>query len=87
MSFVHPRTDWSVLSALLRLAQREGWTPAFGNGRVRLVHRRAAEGVVVLPAALLTHARQTGWRVARRPQGFELRHLAVRHRVELRLIA
>jgi hypothetical protein len=85
MSFAHPRTDWSVLSALLRLAQREGWTPAFGNGRVRLVHRRAAQGVVVLPAALLGHAREAGWRVSRQPDGFDLRHPAVRHRVEVKL--
>ncbi len=44
--------------------------------------------MVVVPAALLVgHAREAGWRVARRPEGFELRHPAVRRRIELRLVA
>ena len=54
---------------------------------VLVVPRRAARGVVVLPAKLLGHAREAGWRVARQPQGFELRHPAVRHRIEVRLVA
>ena len=87
MAFANVRTDWSLLSALLRLAQRDGWSVAFKNGRVLVAHRRAARGVVVLPAALLGHAREAGWRVARGPQSFELRHPAVRHRIEVRLVA
>ena len=54
---------------------------------VLVVPRRPARGVVVLPAKPLGHAREAGWRVARRPQGFELRHPAVRHRIEVRLVA
>ena len=81
------RADWSLLSALLRLAQRDGWGVSFRNGVVLVVPRHAARGVVVLPAKLLGHAREAGWRVARRPQGFELRHPAVRNRIEVRLVA
>jgi hypothetical protein len=81
------RTDWSLLSTLLRFAQRDGWNVSFGKGAVLVAPRRAARGVLVLPAALLGHARGTGWRVARRSGGYELRHPAVRHRVELRLAA
>lgn len=87
MAMANLRTDWSLLSTLLRIAQRDGWNIAFGNGRITVAHRRAARGVVVLPAALLGHARGAGWRVARRPEGFELRHPGVRHRVEVRLAA
>ena len=87
MAFANPRTDWSLLSTLLRLAQRDGWHISFGKELVLVAHRRAARGVMVLPAALLGHARGAGWRVARRPGGFELRHPAVRHRIELRLAA
>ena len=87
MALADLRTDWSRLSTLLRLAQRDGWNVSFGNGLVLVVHRRAARDVVVLPAALLGHARESGWRVARRPGGFDLRHPAVRHRVEVRLAA
>lgn len=87
MALAHPRTDWSLLSALLRIAQREGWGVSFSNGRVLVAHGRAALGVVVLPAALLKHARDNGWRAARRPGGFELSHPRVRHRIELRLAA
>ena len=61
-------------------------TVSFRNGVVLVVPRRAARGVVVLPAALLGHAREAGWRVSRRPDGFELRHPAVRHRIEVRLV-
>jgi hypothetical protein len=81
------RTDWSLLSALLRLAQRDGWNVSFGKGSVLVFPKRAARGVLVLPAALLGHARKAGWRVARRAGGFELRHPAVRHRIEVRLAA
>lgn len=87
MASENPRTDWLLLSKLLRLAQREGWDVAFGNGRIRVAHRRAAGGVVVLPAALLAYARGAGWQVARRPAGFELWHSAVRHPIEVRLTA
>lgn len=86
MAFANLRTDWSLLSALLRLAQRDGWDIAFKNGRVLVAHRRAMRGVVVLPAVLLGHARGAGWRVARRPEGFELRHPAVRHPIEVKLV-
>lgn len=87
MAVASPRTDWSLLSTLLRLAQREGWNVAFRDGSVLVVHRRAARGVVVLPAVLLGHAREAGWRVARRPGAFELRHPAVRHRIQVSLRA
>jgi hypothetical protein len=87
MAFENVRSDWSLLSKLLRLAQRDGWDIAFGNEQVLMAHRRAARGVVVLPAALLGHAREAGWRVVRRPAGFELRHPAVQRRVEVRLVA
>ena len=87
MTFANLQTDWARLSELLRVAQRDGWNIAFGNERVLIAHRRAAQGVVVLPAPLLGHARETGWRVARRPAGFELHHPAVRQRVEVSLAA
>ena len=87
MASADPLTDWSLLSKLLRLAQKDGWNIAFGNGSVLVAHQRAERGVVVLPAGLLSHARQGGWRIERRPSGFELRHPAVRHRIEVRLVA
>ena len=87
MTLANPLTDWSLLTALLRLARRDGWDVSFGKGSVFMVHRRAAAGVVVLPAALLGHAREAGWSVARSPEGFELRHPSVRFRVEVRLAA
>ena len=87
MAFANPRTDWSLLSKLLRLAQRDGWDIAFGDGRIQVAHRRADGRVVVLPATLLGHARQSGWTVVRRPLGFELRHPAVRHPIEVKLDA
>ena len=87
MALADLRTDWSRLSALLRLAQRDGWNVSFDRGSVLVVPKRAARGILVLPAALLGHARKAGWRVARRAGGFELRHPAVRHRIEVRLDA
>lgn len=78
-------TDWSVLSCLLRLVQREGWCVEFHDDRILVSHRRAAEGVVVLPAALMRHARASGWQASRLPDGFMLRHPAVRQRVSLQL--
>ena len=82
------RTDWALLSALLRRAQRDGWNVTFKNGSVLVVPRQSpAPGVAVLPAALLGQARATGWSVSRREGGFELRHPAVRHRIEVRLAA
>ena len=87
MAFADLRTDWSLLSTLLRLAQRDGWGVEFGDDLVLVVHPRAVRGVVVLPATLLGHARGAGWRVARRSEGFESRHPAVRHRIELKLAA
>ena len=79
------QTDWSLLSKLLRLAQRDGWDISFAEDRVSVAHRRARGGLVVLPVALLGHAREEGWRVARQPAGFELRHPSVRQRVEVSL--
>ncbi len=87
MALADLRTDWSLLSTLLRLAQRDGWNVSFREGLVLVVPKRAARGVLVLPAALLGHARGAGWRVARRAGGFELHHPAVRHRIEVRLAA
>jgi hypothetical protein len=82
------RTDWSVLSTLLRQAQREGWRVEFADDQVLISHRRAAaEGVVVLPALLVRHARANAWQVSRLPEGFLLRHHAVRQPVSLRLAA
>lgn len=80
------RTDWSVLSTLLRLAQREGWRVEFADDRILVSHRRAAaEGVVMLPALLMGHARGNAWQVARLPEGFLLRHPAVRQSITLQL--
>ncbi|MBK1660870.1 hypothetical protein [Paracraurococcus ruber] len=79
------RTDWSVLSALLRLAQREGWRVEFAPDRILVSSRRAAAGIVALPAVLLRHARGGGWHCAVRGEEVALRHPAVRHRVTLRL--
>lgn len=79
------RTDWSVLSCLLRLAQREGWRVEFREDRILVSNRRAAEGVVVLPVALMRHARSSGWQASRMPEGYMLRHPAVRQSVSLQL--
>lgn len=81
------RTDWSVLSTLLRLAQREGWRVEFSDDQVLISHRRTAEGVIVLPALLVRHARGNGWQLSRLPEGLLLRHQAVRQQVSLRLVA
>ncbi len=87
MTFANLQTDWSLLSKMLRLAQSDGWDIEFGNDRVLVAHRHARRGVVVLPASLLRHAREEGWRVVRRPSGFELHHPAVRQPVEVSLAA
>ncbi len=79
------RTDWSVLSCLLRLVQREGWRAEFHDDRILVSNHRAAEGVVVLPAALMRHARASGWQASRLPNGFMLRHPAVRQSVSLQV--
>jgi hypothetical protein len=50
------RTDWSVLSTLLRMAQRDGWRVEFAPDCVLVSSRRATEGVVTLPAVLVRHA-------------------------------
>ncbi len=87
MAFANLQTDWSLLSKMLRLAQRDGWDIAFREDRVLVAHRRARSGVVVLPTSLLGHAREEGWRVVRRPTGFELHHPSVRQWVEVSLAA
>ncbi|MDO9708008.1 hypothetical protein [Paracraurococcus lichenis] len=81
------RTDWSVLSSLLRLAQREGWRVEFAPDRILVTNRRAAEGVTILPAALMRHARHGGWQAAVQPGEIALRHPSVRQQVMLRLEA
>jgi hypothetical protein len=87
MQPAYDRTDWSILSTLLRLAQREGWRVEFTDDRIMVSSRRAVAGVTVLPATLMRHARATGWQAARLPGGFTLRHPAVRQRVSLQLEA
>lgn len=82
-----PRTDWTVLSTLLRLAQREGWRVEFDDDRVHVSSRRAMAGVMVLPCRLMLHARANGWSAAIAPGRIGLRHPAVRHAVTLRLDA
>jgi hypothetical protein len=79
------RTDWSVLSTLLRTAQREGWRVEFAPDRILVSSRRAMEGVIALPASLMQHARSTGWQAAIRSGEIALRHPAVRQGVTLRL--
>lgn len=79
------RTDWSVLSTLLRMAQREGWRVEFAPDRILVSSRRAAEGIIILPAALVRHARSCGWQAAVRGREIALRHPAVRQGVTLRL--
>jgi phage protein D len=79
------RTDWSVLSTLLRLAQRDGWRVEFTPERILVSSRRAAEGVVMLPATLVRHARASGWQTAIQAGEIALRHPAVRQSVTLRL--
>ena len=79
------RTDWSVLSTLLRLAQREGWRVEFAPDHVVVSSRRSGEGVVVLPAALVRHARGAGWQAETRMGEIRLRHPAVRQGVTVLL--
>ncbi len=78
-------TDWSVLSTLLRLAQREGWRVEFAGQDIFMSSRRAVRGAIVLPAILVRQARAGGWRAAARDGGLTLRHPAVRQQVSLRL--
>jgi hypothetical protein len=87
MAIADLQTDWSLLSKLLRLAQGDGWTIVFGKDRVTVSNRRTEQGVVVLPATLIAHARGAGWQVVRRPMRFELRHPEVRQSVEVCLSA
>ena len=80
------RTDWSVLSSLLRLAQRDGWRVEFAPDRIMVSSRRnAADGVVTLPTVLVRHAQASGWQMAIRGGEIGLRHPAVRQGVTLRL--
>jgi hypothetical protein len=85
MQPAYDRTDWSVLSTLLRLAQREGWRVDFTSDRVLVSNRRAAEGVVPLPATLIHHARSHGWQIEIRTAEITLRHASVRQGVTLQL--
>jgi hypothetical protein len=79
------RTDWSVLSTLLRLAQRDGWWVEFAADRILVRSRRRSLGAVMLPARLLRQAREHGWQRVVRPDEIALRHPAVRQGVTLRL--
>jgi hypothetical protein len=85
MEAARPKTDWSVLSTLLRLAQREGWRVEFDADQVQVSSRRAQPGVIVLPSRLIRHARASGWQEAIAPGRIGLRHPAVRQAVTLRL--
>lgn len=78
-------TDWSVLSTLLRLAQREGWRVEFAGQDIFMSSRWAIPGATVLPAVLVGQARAAGWRTVAREGGLTLRHPAVRQQVSLRL--
>jgi hypothetical protein len=85
MEAARERTDWSVLSTLLRLAQRDGWRVEFDSNQVLVSSRRAAAGVLVLPTRLMRHARASGWKAAMSHGRIGLRHPAVRQAVTLRL--
>ncbi len=85
MEAARDRTDWSILSTLLRLAQREGWRVEFEADQVLVSSRRATTGVIVLPSRLIRHARASGWQAAIAPGRIGLRHPAVRQAVTLRL--
>lgn len=85
MQAAHERTDWSVLSTLLRLAQRDGWRVEFDIDQVMVSSRRPPAGVLVLPSRLLRHARASGWQAAVGRGRIGLRHPAVRQAVMLRL--
>jgi hypothetical protein len=78
-------TDWSILSTLLRLAQREGWWVEFAADRILVRSRAHRLGAVMLPARLLWQAREHGWQRVVRPDEIALRHPAVRQSVTLRL--
>jgi hypothetical protein len=79
------RTDWSVLSTLLRLAQREGWWVEFAADRILVRSRNRGLGTVMLPARLVHQAREHGWQRVVRPDEIALHHPAVRQAVTLRL--
>jgi|APCry1669188879_1035177.scaffolds.fasta_scaffold167054_1 hypothetical protein len=79
------RTDWSVLSTLLRTAQRDGWRVEFAPDRILVSSRRATEGILMLPAVLVRQARSCGWQAVIRAGEIGLRHPAVRQGVTLRL--
>jgi hypothetical protein len=85
MPAAHERTDWSVLSTLLRLAQRDGWRVEFDVDQVVVSSRRPPAGVLVLPTRLMRHARASGWNAAIGRGRIALRHPAVRQAVTLRL--
>ena len=85
MQYALERTDWSVLSTLLRLAQRDGWRVEFGSDQILVSSRRALDGVLVLPSRLMRHARASGWHTAVAPGRIGLRHPAVRQAVLLHL--
>lgn len=78
-------TDWTVLSHLLRLAQRAGWQVAFHGAQVEIAPVWVAPGIVALPARLLREARQAGWQLGRGEpaSALMLRHPAVREPVRL----
>lgn len=79
------RTDWSVLSSLLRLAQRDGWRVEFSPDQILVSNRAAPVGVIALPAGLIRHARAAGWQSSVKAGEITLRHPSVRQGVTLRL--
>jgi hypothetical protein len=83
MQALREQTDWSVLSTLLRLAQRDGWRVEFDIDQVLVSSRREVRGVLVLPSRLMRHARASGWNAAVAPGRIGLRHPAVRQSVTL----
>jgi len=87
MQPVFDQTDWAVLSHLLRRAQHDGWRVAFRAEGVEISNPAATERLIVLPAALLRHARAAGWHVAPGFGAMALRHPAVQQPVRLRLRA
>lgn len=78
-------TDWTVLSSLLRHAQREGWRVAFGAESIELDNPATRAGVIVLPAILLKEARASGWHVGRGRGELALHHPAVQQTVRVHL--
>ena len=85
MQAARERTDWSVLSTLLRLAQRDGWRVEFDADQVLVSSRQPMQGVLILPSRLMRHARASGWSAAMAPGRIGLRHPSVRQSVTLRL--